>query len=235
MFDARKIFSDLQTQASQIVKNAEVDQRIDQAKSAAGKIRERFETDATARSVAAGAGGLLLLGLLSSRGGRKFVGRLASSGAVAALGAVAYKAWSDRIGRKATDDPAPEELAAAGYHVEIEPDAEFAESLVHAMLGAAYADGVLDERERVTIEAALDRAGTSAEERGLLMNDMPEADRMARIVKGAKTPTHAAEAFAAAAAIAGDRAGPETGFLKRLADKLAIHPDHASAIIKAAS
>ncbi|MBY0422132.1 MAG: tellurite resistance TerB family protein [Parvularculaceae bacterium] len=235
MFDARKILADLQQQAGALAKDYNVDQRLDQAKGAAGQLRERLKTDPKAQTIAAGAGGLLLLGLLGSKGGRKLFGNVAKTGAVAALGALAYKAWSERQGRPQSAEPTPQELKDAGYIIEHDRDAEFSESLLHAMLGAAWADGALDPSERETIEAALSRAGASADDRQALMNDMPEPDRLVAIAKGAKTPNHAAELFAAAAAVAGDRNGSESQFLRKLADKLTIHPDHADAILKAAS
>lgn len=235
MFDARKIFADLQQQVGTLAKEYNVDQRLDQAKSAASDLRERLKTDPKAQTVAAGAGGLLLLGLLGSKGGRKLFGNVAKTGAVAALGALAYKAWADRQGRPAGAEPSPQELKDAGYAIEHNLDPAFSESLLHAMLGAAWADGALDTTERETIEAALSRAGADAEDRRALMNDMPETERLAAIARGAKTPNHAAELFAAAAAIAGDRNGSESQFLRKLADKLAIHPDHADALMRAAT
>lgn len=234
MFDARKIFSDLQHQAGALAKEYNVDQRLDQARGAADQLRERLKTDPKAQTIAAGAGGLLLLGLLGSKGGRKLIGGVAQTGAVAALGALAYKAWSERQGRSTASEPTAQELKEAGFAIEHDRDAAYSESLLHAMLGAAWADGALDAAEKETIEAALARAGASAEEKRALMNDLPEADRLAAIAKGAKTPNHAAELFAAAAAVAGDRNGSESQFLRKLADKLAIHPDHADAILKAA-
>lgn len=235
MFDARKIFADLQAQAGTLAKEYNVDQRLDQAKDAAGQLRERLKTDPKAQTIAAGGAGLLLLGLLGSKGGRNLVGNVAKTGAVAALGALAYKAWTDRQGQRSTAEPTDAELKQAGYHIETDNDPVFAESLVHAMLGAAYADGTLDAQERAAIDAALTRSGASAEDRRALMNEVPENERLDAISKGAKTPNHAAELFAAAAAIAGDRNGSESQFLRKLADKLAIHPDHADAILRAAS
>lgn len=95
-------------------------------------------------------------------------------------------------------------------------------ALVQAMLGAAYADGELDKRERIAIDAALIRAGASDEDRRTLLSDMPEKERIALIRKGARSPNHAAELYAAAAVTAGDQ-DVETAFLGRLADGLRIH------------
>lgn len=229
MIDARRILEDLARQASDLTKDPNIQARIDDAKGAAAKVRERLETDPKARTIAAGAGGLLLLGMLGSKGGRKFVGNVAKTGIVAGLGALAYKAWRDRQGRGEAGEPQARDLEETGFLIEADKDPEFAMALVQAMLGAAYADGELDKRERIAIDAALIRAGASDEDRRTLLSDIPEKERIALIRKGARSPNHAAELYAAAAVTAGDQ-DVETAFLGRLADGLGIHPDHAAAI-----
>ncbi|NWG70279.1 MAG: DUF533 domain-containing protein, partial [Parvularculaceae bacterium] len=230
MIDARRILEDLARQASDLAKDPRVEARLGDAKSAAQKVRERLETDPKARTVAAGAGGLLLLGMLGSEGGRKFLGAVAKTGIAAGLGALAYKAWAERHGRAgAAAEPDADALKESGYLIDVEKDPEFASALVHAMLGAAYADGELDTRERVAIDAALIRSGASEEDRRELLSNMPEKERIALIKKGARSPNHAAELFAAAVVTAGEQS-TETAFLGRLADALGIHPEHAAAI-----
>lgn len=233
MIDARQIFADLQKQAETIARDLNVEQGLADAKTAAGKVRERLETDPQARTVAAGAGGLLLLGLLGSKGGRNLIGGIAKTGAVAALGALAYKAWSDRQ-RGGADDVSPQEAEKAGFLIETDKDPEFALALVHAMLASAYADGSLDKRERLAVEAALIRAGATDEDRRALMNDLPETERFDAVARAARTPNHAAELFAAAVVTAGENARDHAGFFERLADRLGIHPGHAAAIMREA-
>ncbi|MEQ8178599.1 MAG: DUF533 domain-containing protein [Amphiplicatus sp.] len=233
MIDARQIFADLQQQAETIARDLNVDQGLADARTAAGKVRERLETDPQARTVAAGAGGLLLLGLLGSRGGRNLIGGIAKTGAVAALGALAYKAWTDRQ-RGGADSASPQDAEKAGFLIEADKDPEFALAVVHAMLASAYADGALDKRERLAVEAALIRAGASDEDRRALMNDLPETERFDAIARAARTPNHAAELFAAAVVTAGENAREHAGFFERLADRLGIHPGHAAAIMREA-
>jgi uncharacterized membrane protein YebE (DUF533 family) len=228
MIDARRILDDLTRQASELAKDANVQARLGDARSAADKVRERLEKDPKARTIAAGAGGLLLLGMLGSEGGRKFLGGVAKTGVVAGLGALAYKAWADRQGR-GDGEPEVKDLKESGFLIEAEKDPEFAQALVQAMLGAAYADGELDKRERIAIDAALIRAGASEDDRRALLNDRPEKERIAEIKKGARSPNHAAELYAAAAVTAGDAAA-ESAFLRRLADALGLSADHAAAI-----
>lgn len=230
MLDARKILEDLQRQAGEFARDDRVQNRLDQAKSAADKLRNRLETDPQARNIAAGAGGLLLLGLLGTKGGRNMIGDVAKLGVTAGLGALAYRAWSQRRGGGTAPEPGPEELRSAGYLVDSQPAPQFAMAIVHAMLGAAWADGVLEARERIAIEAALVRAGADEDDRRILLNDMPEDARIAEIRKGAGSRNEAEQIYAAAAISAGETAGPASKFLARLADALGIDEDVASAI-----
>lgn len=230
MLDARRILDDLKRQALELSRDVDLDQRLGDAKAAAQKVKTRLETDPQARTVAAGAGGLLALGLLASKGGRKLLGNVAKTGVVAGLGALAYKAWADRQGRSSSEEPAQQELKEAGFLIEVDKDPDFALALVHAMLGAAHADGELDKRERIAIDAALIRAGASEDDRRTLTGDMLEKERLALIVRGARSPNHAAELYAAAAVTAGEDGGAQSAFLTRLANALGIHADHALAI-----
>jgi uncharacterized membrane protein YebE (DUF533 family) len=238
MIDARRILDDLQRQAAAMARDVDASGRIDDARTAAGKLRERLETDPAARTVAAGAGGLLLLGLLGSKGGRNLVGSIAKTGIVAGLGALAYKAWTERAadtqGRAGPGAPQPQDLRSAGFQIEAGKDPAFDEALIHAMLGAAYSDGVIDKMERIAIEAALTRAGASEADRAELIGEMPAEDRIAKIVAGARSPNHAAELFAAAAAIAGETAA-RSPFLEELAEALGLSPETAAAIRRAAA
>ncbi len=130
MFDARRVLDDMRRQASDLVKDFNVDEWLKNAAAAAEKVRTRIETDPNARTVAAGAGSLLLLGLLGTKGGRNLIGDVAKTGAVAALGALAYKAWRDRQGR-VVGEPAADDLKTAGFLIDADKDPEFALSLEH--------------------------------------------------------------------------------------------------------
>lgn len=230
MLDAGKILDELQRQAGEFAREARLDDRLGDARAAASDLRQRLETDPKARTLAAGAGGLLLLGLIGSKGGRRMIGDVAKLGLTAGLGALAYRAWSRRRGAEGAGAPRPEDLRSAGYLLETNADPDFARALVHAMVGAAAADGVTDQRERAAIEAALIRAGADEGDRRLLLNEMTEADRIAEIAKGASTPTRAAQLYAAAAVVADAGNSAEAGFLGRLADALSISPEDAAAI-----
>jgi len=238
MIDFEKILADLQSEAEKIAEAVELERRIEQGKEIAGDavdqgqevaqdMRERLEADPKARLAAAGAGGLLLAGLLGTKGGRKIVGGVAKTGAVAALGALAYRTWQ---GRK----DAVAEAQAAGYVVADTQSPEFSEAIVRVMIASAHADGVLDEVERTVINAELERMGASAEERALLAEGVSDEDLYEKIVYSALSPNHAAQLYAAASVVAGVKDNKEKAFLRKLADRLGVDHRHAAAMDGAA-
>ena len=231
MIDATKILTDLRRQAEALSKEYDLDGKFDSAKVSAEDFRNRLETDENARRLAMGAGGVLLLGLLGTKTGRKFTSGVAKTGAVAALGALAYKAWADRKGAGAPVDVST--AAAAGFPTRAEEDPEFALAVLRAMLASAYADGVLDAHEAQRIDEAMDRAGVSAEERALLQyRNWDQA--IDDIAAAARSPNHATELYAAAVVAAGDQSAKESEFLVKLADRLGIGGEQALTIRRAA-
>jgi uncharacterized membrane protein YebE (DUF533 family) len=233
MLDARKVLANLQHEAELAMEDIQSSGALDKAKKAANGVRERLKSDPRARTIAAGAGGLLVLGMLGSKGGRRLIGDIAQTGAVAALGALAYKTWMERHGRKAGANPV-KEAGAAGFPIDPAADPEFALAVVRAMLASAYADGVLDAHEQKIVDGALVKADLAPAERAMLTNEVPEAETLRLIADAAKTPHHAAELYAAAIVSAGELNDRETAFLTKLADRLGLSADETSAIRESA-
>jgi uncharacterized membrane protein YebE (DUF533 family) len=233
MLDARKILANLQHEAELAMEDIQSSGALDKAKKAANGVRERLKSDPGARTIAAGAGGLLVLGMLGSKGGRRLIGDIAQTGAVAALGALAYKTWMERHGRKAGANPV-KEAGAAGFPIDPAADPEFALAVVRAMLASAYADGVLDAHEQKIVDGALVKADLAPAERAMLTNEVPEAETLRLIADAAKTPHHAAELYAAAIVSAGELNDRETAFLTKLADRLGLSADETRAIRESA-
>ena len=230
MLDARRILAELQHQAELAAEEVRSSGAIDKAKKVAGDLRERLNTDPQARTVAAGAGGLLLLGMLGSKGGRRLIGDIAQTGAVAALGALAYKTWMERHGRKPASDNVVKEAQASGFPIDPSSDPEFALAVVRAMLASAYADGVLDAHEQRMVDSALAKADLTPTERAMLKNEIPEEETLRLIASAARTPHHAAELYAAAVVSAGELNDRENVFLSKLAEKLGLHDDETRAL-----
>ena len=224
--DFRKLLSDLTRQAAKAAEDLKLDDRMQQGKEYGAEVIEKIKTDRSAQ-IKAGGGALLLAMLLGTRGGRKLVGSTAKLGAVAGLGALAYRAWAKRNGG---DVPADLDAEIIGYVEDSEIDEPFAEALIRTMVAAAWADGALDQAEHSAIAEALEGTGDDAAYRKLLLNEDSEAENLAFISKAARSPNHAAQIYAAAAIVTGDANIAEAGFLGRVADALGIAPAHASAI-----
>lgn len=231
MIDTTKILEDLKRQARDVMADLDVDARVDDAKTAAGEVRERLRTEPQARNVAAGAGGLLLLGLLGSKGGRKLMGSVAKTGAAAAIGALAYRTWSERRGagaNAAADDAPPRD-----FMIEAEADPGFSRAIVRTMIAAAYADGAISAEEEKTVAEAIDAHGLGAEARALLLPAENEAALFDEISAAATTPNRAVQLYAAAVVAGDDDDHRGDAFLERLRVRLGVDQAYAEAMRRA--
>lgn len=236
----QNLLEDLQLRAGAALEDLDVDASLDQAKDTAYKVRERLQSDERARNLTIG-GGVLLAGLLATKGGRRLVGNVAKTGAVAALGALAYKAWQDRdrSSPPGPDDggqvqpldhdlPELEDVEAAGFVIDAQSDPAFARALVHAMATAAYADGAIDPGERTAIDGVV--TTDDQDLKALVDNSRSEEDCLELIALAARTPNHAAQLYSAAVIAISEQDPRESRFLARLASRLGVAPAHAEAI-----
>ena len=225
--DFEQILVDLQKQAKRAAKEYDLEGKMQKGKDLGGKALEQLKTDRNTQIAAAGAGALIAAMLLGTKGGRRVVGGTVKTGAVAGLGALAYHAWMKSQGRKPKADVEPAKL---GYATAKTAEPEFAEALVRTLVAAAWADGVLDEAEKVVIEGALKDAGHGKGDRAILSNTVPEDETLKKIAAGALSPNHAAQLYTAACVVTGDPTSGEAAFLSRLAAALGIAESHAAAL-----
>ena len=221
MFDIEKVLKQLQEKATQIADEVDVDATVESAKDMAKKVQDKIETDENARNAAIG-GGALLAVLMASRGGRKLVGDVAKTGAVAAMGAMAWNAWKKRNGGNVADDD--QEYGFAGNDAD---DPAFSIAVVESMAAAANADGVLDEEEASAIKTALKDGGLNET---VLDETVSREDVLNRISNAAVTPNHAIQLYAAACAGACEVSSEENTFLRDLATKLEIDANVAARV-----
>lgn len=225
--DFQQILIDLQKQAKQAAKEHDLAGKMKKGKDLGEAALEKLKTDRNTQIAAAGAGALVTALLLGTKGGRRFIGGTAKTGAVFGLGVLAHRAWMQSKGQKPSADAEPSQL---GYVTAKKAEPEFAEALVRTIIAAAWADGVIDEAETVVIDRALKEAGLGGKDRAILENTRPEAETLDKIAAGALSPNHAAQLYAAACVVTGDPTAEEAGFLSRLAARLAIAEAHAAAI-----
>jgi uncharacterized membrane protein YebE (DUF533 family) len=108
------------------------------------------------------AGGVLGL-LLGDKRVRKFGGKALTYGGAAALGALAFRAYSSWQQQKAAAGAAPAAVAQPAQFLPA-PAEDHSRAVLKALIAAAKSDGHIDERERGLIEQKL---GSIADDPGL--------------------------------------------------------------------
>lgn len=175
-----------------------------------------------AGGVAAGAITSLLLG---SKAGREFAGEALKLGAAAALGGLAYRAYSNyRTGQPIGADTSASSVPAIKPSTlpAVTPANEHALLLVRAMIAAALSDGRLDESERNTIVGRLGVLGIGSEERSFLDAEIARPWSPAQFAAAAAMPEQRAEIYLASAIAIEADTDAERAYLKYLAATLQL-------------
>ena len=171
------------------------------------------------RRLGAGALGLLL----GSKKARKIGGKVAMYGGMAALGALAYRAYGDwqrkqGAGAAATPPQTLDRLPA--------PQAEqHSSAVLTAMIGAAKADGHIGPEERGLLETELARLSSDASDRSWLEAELARPLDPAAVAQAAATPEMAAEMYLASLLVVDEESFMERAYLDELARQLKLPPD----------
>lgn len=171
-----------------------------------------------AGAVAGGALGLLL----GSKRGRKFGGKALQYGSVAALGALAYKAYTDWQAQQqaqARPQPAPPRTV----NLLPAPQAEqHSRAMLQSMIAAAKADGHLDARERGLVEAELQRIAADDDTRRWFEDELRKPLDPAEVARAAGSQEMAAEMYLASLLVADETSFMERAYLDELARQLRL-------------
>jgi uncharacterized membrane protein YebE (DUF533 family) len=171
----------------------------------------------------AATGGVLGL-LLGSRGGRRLGGKALKYGSVAAIGVMAFRAYSNwQAQQQAGQAPAAHDATLAPRTVNLlpAPEAEqHSRAILQAMIAAAKADGHLDERERGLVEAELSRLAPDPVLRSWFEQELRRPLDPAEVAKAAATPELAAEMYLASLLVTDDTGFMERAYLDELARRL---------------
>lgn len=209
------------------------------------KILHALQHDPQTRKTAAAAGAVgaagLALGMLSGKKGRKLMGGAAKYGAVAALGGLAYHAWTQRQAAQTApagaDAPTtPDALAPPPQGTPFLPDADtpeaddHARALIRAMIAAAKADGKIDAEEKAEIFKRLEEMDLSADDKAFVFDEISAPLDITLVAAGARTPEHAAEIYAASLVAIEDDTPAERMYLEDLARRLDLAADLVEAI-----
>lgn len=168
-------------------------------------------------ALAAGALGLLL----GNKKARKMGGKVAVYGGLAALGVVAYKAYSNW---QAQQSNVP---AGAIQTVDRLPAAQVevhSQAILRALIAAAKADGHIDDRERSLIEGEFSKLGNDAALQQWLHTELNKPLDAAEVARGASSPEMAAEMYLASVLMVDDEHFMERAYLSELARQLKLDP-----------
>jgi uncharacterized membrane protein YebE (DUF533 family) len=212
------------------------------------------------RNTAMIGGGAALAGLaggaLMGKKGRKLVGSAAKYGAVAALGGLAYHAFTKRNGAQ---QPAPSQTpghAQTQTSVQTQqtapalgaPDpAAFipatddqaamerrGRSLLRAMIAAVKADGAVSHEEQVKLSERMQTMQLDAESRAFVEFELARPLNLDEVTANVEGVEHAAEIYAASLAAIDAEGAVEKAYLKMLAARLRLEDDLVAALHAAA-
>ena len=170
--------------------------------------------------------------LLGSKRGRSFGGKALQYGSVAALGVMAFKAYS--VWQQKQGAAAPSQLPLqAGFPAELAqvrtvdrllaPQVEaHSQAMLLAMIAAAKSDGHLDERERGVIVAELARLDADPVMRNWFEDQLRRPLDPAEVALAATTPELASEMYLASLLVVDENSFMERAYLDELARQLRL-------------
>ncbi len=174
-------------------------------------------------SVGGGAlgGGAMSL-LMGSKKARKMGGKVAVYGGLAALGVVAYKAYSNwQSQAQGNVSPGQPQTIDRVPPAQIE---QHSQAILRAVIGAAKADGHIDERERVLIDGEVERITDDSELKRWFDQELAKPLDPADVARSAATPEIAAEMYLASLVMVDDQNFMERSYLEELARQLKLDP-----------
>ncbi len=202
---------------------------LDQILKAGGADDPARRADTGKYATGAAVGGVLGL-LLGTGSGRRMGGKVLKYGSVAAIGALAWKAYQEhQAGQTARGLPAPAGAPGSAQPGAFEalpaPQQEtHSQAILTAMIAAAKADGHLDERERGLLQAELQRvqADTATRQWAALAVERPAS--AADVAALAQGPEMAAEIYLASLLVVDESNPAERSYLDDLAQRLRLAP-----------
>ncbi|GAA6133022.1 tellurite resistance TerB family protein [Halopseudomonas sabulinigri] len=168
-------------------------------------------------ALAAGAVGLLL----GNKKARKFGGKAVKYGGLAALGVVAYKAYSTW---QQNNQAAPQGQPQTVDRLPAPQVEQHSHAILRAVIGAAKADGHVDDRERQLIDAEIAKLTSDPAMQRWFDQELNKPLEPADIASAASTPEMAAEMYLASVLIVDEENFMERSYLQELASQLRLDP-----------
>ena len=197
---------------------------IKQGADALGKQSSNIKSSSNSsqlKTLGAGAiGGGIIGMLMGSKKSKKMAKKMGSGvlkvGGAVALGALAYKVYNDWQSKQDTQ----------GVNETFDPDDnKHAKLILKAMIGAAKADGHVDEEEMARIEQALTEMGADDRVRQLVHQELHKPLDPAEIARLATSPQQASEIYLASLIVADEQNFMEKAYLQELAKQLNLAPE----------
>lgn len=170
-------------------------------------------------------GGLAAI-LLGTGTGRAITGTAARLGGMALIGGLAYKALQNYQAGKPLLDLQGAAGALTGTNALPAPanEQQHALRLVRAMIAAASADGIVDDKERAAIAGNLKASGLDEEASRFIAQEFANPADISTLVAGIASPDEAAQVYAAARLAIDPDTREEQDFLAALAAALQLEP-----------
>ncbi|NKJ66308.1 tellurite resistance TerB family protein [Vibrio chemaguriensis] len=197
---------------------------LKQGADALGKQTNNIKSSSNSSSLkmlgAGAVGGGLIGMLMGSKKSKKMTKKIGSGalkvGGAAALGALAYKVYNDWQAKQ----------SGQGVHETFDPDdSKHSVLILKAMIGAAKADGHVDEEEMARIEQALVDMGADEHVRQLVQQELNKSLDPAEIANQATSPQQASEIYLASLIVADEQNFMEKAYLQELAKQLQLSPE----------
>lgn len=172
-------------------------------------------------ALAAGAIGMLM----GNKSARKVGGKVITYGGLAALGVVAYKAFSNWQANQAGADPT--RAFSEPQTIDRLPEAqaeEHSQAILKALVAAAKADGHVDTRERALIEDEFAKLEAGQDFQAWLHAELDKPLDAAEVASAATTPEMAAEMYLASVMMVDEEHFMEKAYLDELARQLKLEP-----------
>ena len=209
--DARQLIDNLFNSGSELLGNQSA------AKTAGGQ-NNSISDFLSGKGGAALAGGALGL-LLGNKKARKVGGTVAMYGGLAALGAIAYKAYGNWQ-RNQTDIPVHEPQTIDRLSG---PQADkHSKAILRALIGAAKADGHIDDREQEMIGKEIAKLSDDVQLRQWFDQELRKPLDPAEVASSALSSEMAAEMYLASVVIVDKENYMERAYLQELARQLEL-------------
>jgi len=180
-----------------------------------------FLSGAAGGALAAGAMNLLM----GNKKARKVSGNLAMYGGLAALGVVAYKAYDNwqknQPGMVMHEPRTIDRLGGAQAE-------EHSQAILRALIGAAKADGHIDERERKLIDAEISKIGGDPQLVRWFDQELQKPLDPAEVAAASRSPEMAAEMYIASVLVVDEDSYMERAYLQELSRQLKLDPSLVS-------